>query len=122
MSIKNCDFDFSERKNKTINVVLDELFNLTIEKQSSSTAAVYCTNKKNEKCIPHGFKIINTTSHEFVHPVSNIYILCWTDNYTITFNDVEINLQNKHVWDVKIVEYKENIIVEDYHGSDSSFL
>lgn len=122
MSIKNYDFDFSDQFSENINIVLDDDFNLRIERQSNSTAYIYCRNKKNEKCVPHGFKIINKSSSEFIYPLNNMYILCWTDNYIITYNQMKINLYNKHIWDVSIIEYQEDIISEDYPGSDSSFL
>lgn len=116
MSLKNYDFDFS----KNISINLDDFFDLIIERQSNSTAHIYCKNKKNEKCVPNVFKIINKSSSEFIHPLNNIYVLCWTDNYTITYNQMKINLYNKHIWGVAVIKY--DLISEDYPGSDSFFL
>ena len=117
------DFDFSDQYSKNISINLDDSFELLIQRQSNSTAIIYCRNKDREIKIPNGFKIINKSSSEFIYPNNNIYILCWTDNYIITYNQIKINLYNKHCWDVSIIKQVEDLVIsEDYPGSDCTDL
>jgi hypothetical protein len=120
MANKKYIFNFSDLYSKNINLILDDNFRLNIERQSNSTASLYCINKENQKIIPYTFKIINITSAEFIYPVNNIYILCWTDNYEITYQQKKINLNNMHLWDIKVTDnYLDYENDEDYPGSNS---
>jgi hypothetical protein len=119
MTSTDYTFNFCDQFSRGISIMLDSKYNLKIQRHSDSTAHLYCCDENGQIVIPEGFKIINDSSNEFISPIQNNFILCWLDNYTVTYKENKIKLMNKHIWDVSVVKYD---YPDDYPGSDSYFL
>ena len=72
---------------------LDENIILVIERVNHSVAHVYFTdNQKQTINIPSSFSLFDKTNNVNVTKFQEGYYLCWTDNYCMKYNDLDISL------------------------------
>jgi hypothetical protein len=49
---------------------------------------------------------IYTNQRVIQHPITNFYVLCWTDDYTIEYsNKIILSIKNNRTWDISISPY-----------------
>lgn len=100
-------FNFSNPDNQYIHEIRPELL-VHINRISPSVASLTFTDECNNKVpIPNEIKVYTfdytkTQYKVFVKPsINNDYALCWTDNYTVEWNDeIVLNIKNKRSWKI----------------------
>ena len=101
------NFHFSNENNAYIHEIRPELL-LHIVRISHSVASLTFTDEYNNKVpIPNEIKVYTfdftkTQSKVILRPsLNNDYALCWTDNYTVEWNDeIVVNIKNKRSWKI----------------------
>jgi hypothetical protein len=106
-NINTFDFKQGDRYSDYVYKIDTNIF-LHIKRASHAVAILYFTDDAatNKINIPNGI-IVYTYDYQNKHkkvvyePIRQEYVLCWTDNYTIEFNEcVLINLQNQRKWHI----------------------
>lgn len=95
--------NFSEQYSKNIKLMLSNNYRMYITRDGCSNARLYCVDKDKIIIIPEGFKIVNNTCNEYVYPFEKLFILCWTDDYTITFDQIRISIQSMRMWNITTI-------------------
>jgi len=83
---------------------------LHLHKNNHSVAILEFTDKMNNKInIPEGMHIYNkehqTNQHVLHKPIgnTNMYGLCWTDDYAVEYNNnLILNIKHNKSWDIAI--------------------
>ena len=123
--------DFSFMNPQTMYVPVNNEVTMCIKRISFAVARVYFVNKtlsesntseqdplqpaELEIDIPNGIKVYDVTNTVYCTPLKKRqdFVLCWTDNYSITFHDVPIlDLVNERRWNV--TTYHHHIPVDQY--------
>jgi hypothetical protein len=97
--------DFSFSNDNIIKITIDKGVHMCIERTGFAIAHVYFTSDDYAEInIPKGLTIADNTNKCSVKPIVNDlqnFVLCWTDSYTIFYNDeVVIDLVNKRQWSI----------------------
>lgn len=85
---------------------IDENLVIHIDKINNSVASLYFTNKTNEKInVPNEIVVyeydFQTNKKVPLKPIQQHYVLCWTDNYTIEFeNKIILDIKNERKWTI----------------------
>lgn len=88
-------FDFTKTDNEYVYTVGSNAI-LHIKRVNHGVAVLYFTDEMNKKInIPEGivvyaFDYQDTIKKIIQKPIKQDYPLCWTDNYTIEYNQIEI--------------------------------
>ena len=98
-------FDFTKKYNE---YVLNMDFNtiLNIKRHNNSVAVLYFTDEaSNIIYIPYGISVFEYDEYQnkvLLKPSENTYPLCWTDNYTVEYNNkVLLTIKNERKWNIK---------------------
>lgn len=75
---------------------------LRIENINNSIAHVYFLDSlKRNILIPEKFVIIDNSNNIEVKKTNESFYLCWSDNYTFFYNDVQLlKLNTSHIWNI----------------------
>jgi hypothetical protein len=106
-------FDFSEQYGKNIELSLSNNYRMYVTRDGCSNARLYCVDKDKQMIIPEGFIIVNNTCNEYVYPFEKLFILCWTDNYTITFDQIRISILSMRMWNITTNIKNTNVVLQE---------
>ena len=106
MSDTNFNFNVSDTtfiRSITPNIVLH------IERITHSVASLYFTDELNVKIkIPAGIQMytydFQTNKQIILSPIKNLFVLCWTENYNIEYNEQNVlKIENQRSWNITSV-------------------
>ena len=102
MNTRTKIFDFYN-KDSQFTTKLEDCILMILKRSSHGAAYVHFTNTDGELLpIPMNFKIVDKTHKLEVKPIARnepYFALCFTDNYTIFYNDKEVlNLKAQRAW------------------------
>jgi hypothetical protein len=100
------EFDFTMTESEYV-YNISSTIKLCIKRINHSVAILYFTDKMNKKInIPDDI-VVYTYDYEDVNKkiiqkaINNDYPLCWTDNYTIEYKQIQIiSLNNQRKWNI----------------------
>jgi hypothetical protein len=98
-------FDFTTTDNKYI-YNMNSTTILLIKRINHSVAVLYFTDKMNNKIdIPDDIVIYTydyqTNKKVIQKAIRQDYLLCWTDDYVVELNNIElINIKNQRKWNI----------------------
>ena len=102
--------------NNMYNIQIGENITMSIKKTSDSIAIIFFTcNIENDKVnTPEGLSVHDNTNNKYLNKFTKQYFtLCWTDNYTIRYNnEIILEMVSKHGWDLNIPVNREIIIIQ----------
>ena len=94
-------------KEKMLVFYVEDNIQLIINRHSNSIAFAYLFDKEIKKiiAIPEEFVVYDLTNKCILDKNSNnsqMFALCWSDNYIFTYKSQEIaNIQNVRLWDIR---------------------
>ena len=92
--------------NNKYNIKLEENISMVLKKVSDSVAIVFviCEIENEKLNIPDRLIIYDNTNNKILNKCGKQYfILCWSDSYTISYNnEIIIEMVSKHSWDLNV--------------------
>jgi hypothetical protein len=99
-------FDFTKTDNEYVYNMASNMI-LHIKRMNHGVAVLYFTDELNNKInIPDGIKVYtfdyqDTIKKIIQKPIKQDYPLCWTDNYTIEYKQIEIvSVNSQRKWKI----------------------
>jgi hypothetical protein len=102
----NTIFDFATTEKYSYKLKEDVMFHL--EKSTESVARLYFTDENNTQIDKPQIFHVRSYKHDgesltftIEKPINNNYFLCWTDSYSITYDQKEIlTIDSQRTWNI----------------------